>query len=124
MIPTTATAAQAAGAVVDEVVDALRDAELRVADTYADIVPPGFYVALEGARSEGGSLLEPSVGLLALWWIPVRGLGNTRADLAALFAAVDALDGLALETLEFRTATLTVDPTAPWIAWRTYLTPV
>jgi len=124
MIATTVDAAARAAAAVDEVVDALRAADLRVADTYGEIVPPAFYVALEGARSEGGPLSEPSVALLALWWIPVRGLGNTRADLAALFAAVDALDELAVETLEFRSAALTVDPTAPWQAWRTYLEPL
>lgn len=120
---TLTDATTAAGAVVDDVVAALRAADLRVADTYADVVPPGFYVALEGARSEGGTMVEPRVGLLALWWIPVRGIGNTRADLAALFAAIAALAPIALEPVEFRSATLTVDPTAPWLAWRTYLTP-
>jgi hypothetical protein len=124
MIPATADAGIRAGEIVDEIVDALQTAGLRVADTFGDVVPPGFYVGLEGATSDGGTLAYPAVGLLQLWWIPVRGLGNTRADLSALLAAIDALGLVALEPLEFRSATLTVDPTAPWVAWRTYLVPV
>jgi hypothetical protein len=119
----TALATTAADQLIDDVVDALRAADLRVADTFGDIVPPGFYVGLEGSRNVGGSLVDPYVGLLQLWWIPVRGLGNTRADLAAQLAAFDALAGVAIDDIEFRSATLTVDPTAPWIAYRAYLTP-
>ena len=121
---TLTAAAPIADLIVDEVVAALRVDDLRVADTFADIVPPGFYVALEGFTAEGGTLAAPGAATLALWWIPVRSLGNTRADLAALIAAVDALSGVAVEPLEFRSATLTVDPTAPWVAWRSYLVPI
>lgn len=112
----------AAAQLVDDVADALRDAGLRVADTFGDITPPSFYIGLEGATSEGATLADPVVATFALWWIPVRGLGNTRADVAALLAGIAALAPLTLEAIDFRVATLTVDPTAPWIAWRAYLT--
>jgi hypothetical protein len=109
--------------IVDAVAGALRAAELRVAVTQGDLVPPCFWLAAEGAESTG-TLADARQAIFYLYWLPVRGLGvgDTARNLDAMLDACDALAAIGAGDLRWTSVQLVLDPTGPWFAYRAPIT--
>jgi hypothetical protein len=95
-------------AAVDELVDALEAAGLRVAVRDGDITPPCVYVRIGTVTEAGAPLSGGQVTLFYVYLIPIRGVDNLAGDADALDSVYAALSPLAWAEIVTTATSVTV----------------
>ena len=91
-----------------EIVAALEAAGCRTAVRSGDITPPVFFVELGQSSDLGAPLSGGGVATFWVYYIPVRGLGNTSGDCDAIDALYAALSPLAAAELVTTKTSVTI----------------
>jgi hypothetical protein len=103
--------------VLEGIQAALEAGGLRCALSPPDVVAPGALVTLNTLTDTPGTLSGSFTLGLIVWWIPVRQLGNTAADLDALLSATVALAPFAVDPMAWR-STQFPQADGPWLVYR------